>query len=119
MKITRIIALALALIIGVMSVFAGSMVLLGFRIPDYTVLNWLVFYNIILGVLSIATAFFIWKNYELSKKAIILILSSHLLMLLYLSFFNEVVALDSIKAMGFRVSIWFIIFILTYKNSIK
>ena len=119
MKITRIIALALGLFIGIMSVFAGSMVLLGFRIPDYTVLNWLVIYNVLLGVLSIVAAFLIWKNYGLAKKAITLILSSHLLMLLYLYFVSEAAALDSIKAMGFRVSIWFVIFILTYKNSIK
>ncbi len=119
MKTTRIIALALALFIGAMSVFAGSMVLLGFRIPDYTVLNWLVIYNVLLGVLSIVTAFLIWKNYWLSKKLIGTILTSHLLMLLYLYFVSDVVAMDSIKAMGFRVSIWFVIFILTYKNSIK
>ncbi len=119
MKITKIIALVLALFIGIMSVFAGFMVLLGFRIPDYTVLDWLVIYNVLLSVLSIVTAFLVWKNYALSKKLIAAILTSHLLMLLYLYFVSEAVALDSIKAMGFRVSIWFIIFILTYKNSIK
>ena len=105
----------LALFIGAMSVIAGSKVLLGIDTKNYTILNWLVLYNVILGVISIGVAYFIWKNNLFAKKAVVFILAAHTLIALYLYFFNETVALESIKAMGFRISIWTIILLLTYK----
>ena len=48
-------------------------------------------------------------NLCLQIKAIIFVLASHILLLLYLNFFNESVASESINAMVFRVSIWSII----------
>lgn len=125
MKITQVVAMALAGIIGVMSIVSGSSVLLGFREVGYTVLNWLVVYNVIVGVLSVITAFLIWNNFILSKKIISLILCSHAAVMTYLSFFSETVSTESIKAMIFRVGVWLVIFILmlwtrdTKSNSIK
>lgn len=125
MKITQVVAMALAGIIGVMSIVSGSSVLLGFREVGYTVLNWLVVYNVIVGVLSVITAFLIWNNFILSKKIISLILCSHSAVMTYLSFFSETVSTESIKAMIFRVGVWLVIFILmlwtrdTKSNSIK
>ena len=112
MKITQIIAMALAGIIGFMSIISGSSVLLGMKEVDYTVLNWLVVYNVTFGILSVITAFLIWKYVTLSKKIIALILCTHAAVLTYLYFFSETVAIESIKAMTFRVSIWLLIFIL-------
>lgn len=111
----------LALFIGAMSVIAGSKVLLGIDTKNYTILNWLVLYNVIFGAISIGAAYLIWKNNLFSKKAVVFILAMHTLIALYLYFFNETVALESIKAMGFRVSIWIVIFLLTfnYKNLSK
>ncbi|MDO9594721.1 MAG: hypothetical protein Q7J19_06980, partial [Lutibacter sp.] len=43
------IAVILAVLIGGMSVISGCLVLLNYKIPDYTVLNWLVIYNVIFG----------------------------------------------------------------------
>ncbi|MDO9137538.1 MAG: hypothetical protein Q7U21_06915, partial [Lutibacter sp.] len=51
------IAAILALLIGGMSVVSGSKVLLGIDIKDYTVLNWLVIYNVIFGAISILVAY--------------------------------------------------------------
>ena len=116
MKNLNKIASVLALFIGIMSVFAGSKVLLGIDTKDYTVLNWLVLYNVAFGVISIVAAFLIWKNNLLSKKIALIILAAHICMALYLYFFNELVALESLKAMGFRVGIWFIISLLTIKS---
>jgi hypothetical protein len=112
------IAAILALLIGGMSVVSGSLVLLNYKIPDYTVLNWLVIYNVIFGAISILAAYFIWKNNAFAKKAIVSILASHTFIAIYLYFFSESVALESIKAMGFRVSVWIVIFLLTYKKII-
>ncbi len=116
MKYSNKIAATLALIIGSMSVYAGSRVLLGFDIKDYTVLNWLVTYNILFGFISIAVAYLIFKNHFFINKAVVFILAAHTLIALYLYFFSETAALESIKAMGFRISIWIIIYFLIYKK---
>jgi len=113
-----VIAAILALLIGIMSVVSGSMVLLNYNIPDYNVINWLVVYNVILGGISLVAAILIWKNNKSARKIIVAILILHLLVFLYLYFLNQQVAMESIKAMGFRVSIWVVIFLLTYKKQI-
>lgn len=115
MKIKQIVAFALAGIIGIMSFISGSLVLLGLKEVDYTVLSWLVIYNVVLGILSVITAFLIWKYVALSKKIIVLILCSHLAVLTYLYFISETVASESIKAMIFRVVIWLLVFFLAYR----
>ncbi|WP_103439270.1 MULTISPECIES: hypothetical protein [Arenibacter] len=126
MKITLIIATILAILIGILSIISGSMVLLGLRSVDYTVLIWLVVYNVALGIISILVAYQIGKQHRKSKIMIMLILILHLLVLGYLYFFNESVAVESIKAMSFRVSIWVAILLLiliknpkTVHNNIK
>ncbi|NOR27112.1 MAG: hypothetical protein GQ540_01130 [Lutibacter sp.] len=116
MKNLNKIASALALFIGVMSVFAGSKVLLGVDTKDYAVLNWLVVYNVLFGVISIIAAYLIWKNNLFAKKVVVFILAAHTCMALYLYFFNEFVALESIKAMSFRVALWLIISLLIIKS---
>ena len=116
MKILHKIAAILALLIGIMSVISGSMVLLNYNIPNYNVLNWLVVYNVILGGISIIATILIWKNNKSARKIILAILISHLLVFLYLYFICQEVALESIKAMGFRASVWMVIFLLTYKK---
>ena len=116
MKILYKIAAILALLIGIMSVISGSMVLLNYNIPNYNVLNWLVIYNVILGGISIIAAILMWKNNKSVRKIILAILISHLLVFLYLYFLSQEVAVESIKAMGFRASVWTVIFLLTYKK---
>lgn len=119
MKITQIIAFSLAGIIGIISVISGSSVLLGLKEVGYSVLNWLVVYNVTLGILSVITAFFIWKNFTLSKKMIVQVLCTHTVVLTYLYFFSETVASESIKAMIFRVCIWLLITILVQLGQSK
>ncbi|WP_157941240.1 MULTISPECIES: hypothetical protein [Arenibacter] len=119
MKITLIIATILAILIGVLSIISGSMVLLGIRSVDYTVLTWLVVYNVTLGVISIMVAYQMGKQHRKSKTMIMSILILHSLVLGYLYFFNESVAVESIKAMSFRVSIWVAILLLTLVKNPK
>jgi uncharacterized membrane protein len=113
MKILKKIAAILALFIGLMSVFAGSKVLLCIDTKDYTILTWLVSYNVIFGVISIFAAYLIWKTKENSKNLTLFILVMHFLVFIVLKFFSDTVASESVKAMLFRTSIWVLIFILS------
>ena len=119
MKTTLIIAVIVASLIGILSVFSGSMVLLGLRSVDYRVLDWLVIYNVALGIISILVAYQIGKQHSRSKLMIMTILLLHFLVLVYLYFFNDMVAVESIKAMAFRVGIWAAILILVLLNHTK
>ena len=113
MKIFKKIAAFLALFIGLMSVFAGSKVLLGIDIKDYNILNWLVTYNVIIGFISIFAAYLIWKSKGNSKNLTLFILSMHFMVFIYLKFLSNTVASESVKAMIFRTSIWIFIVILS------
>ena len=113
MKNLHKIASILAFFIGLMSIIAGSKVLFGLDTKNYTVLNWLVIYNVIFGFLSIITAYFIWSTHSFALKAIAFVFASHVLLLFYLNFFSETVASESINAMIFRVSIWTLITLIT------
>ncbi len=119
MKHWNKIAAIFALFIGVMTIIAGSQVLLGWQEKDYTILNWLVIYNVILGFISIVAAYLIWKKYHRSIQIAGIILSIHIIVLIYLSFFSENVATESIKAMIFRVVIWLLITITIFLKPIK
>ncbi|MEP1093863.1 MAG: hypothetical protein ABJG78_02070 [Cyclobacteriaceae bacterium] len=112
-KSYKIAASILALIIGLMSVFAGSKVLLGIDVKEYNVLDWLVYYNVAFGVISIFTAYFIWQGIAKGKSLSLFILSMHFVVFLYLKFLSDTAAPESIKAMIFRTSIWVVIVALT------
>ena len=83
--------------------------LFGAATKDYNVLQWLVIYNVIVGVISIIVAYLIWMNALISKRLIFIVLGVHFLILFYLSFLSETVAIESVQAMFFRVIIWLII----------
>lgn len=113
MKAIKKIGAGLALFIGVMSVFAGSKVLLGVDTKDYNVLTGLVAYNVAFGVISIIAAYFLWKGNKLGKMMMWLILASHFLVFLYLQFISETVANESKMAMLFRTGMWVVIALLS------
>ena len=102
----RIISSILAIMLGLMTVIAGSKVLLEIDIKDYNVLIWLVSYNIIFGAISIVVAYFIFKNLKHAKQWVLFILTMHSIVLLYLKFYSDEAATESVKAMTFRVGIW-------------
>ncbi len=111
--LTQKIAAILALLLGVMSVFAGSKVLFEIDTKDYNVLTWLVLYNVIFGVISIVVAYFIWKNYSKAKSLTLFVLAMHFMVFMYLKFVSETVASESVKAMLFRTSVWVLIVVLS------
>jgi len=107
------IASIIALIVGVMSIYAGSKVLLGIDFKNYNVLVWLVSYNVIFGFISVAVSYLIWSNNKKATMLILFVLSMHFAVFLYLKFISTTAASESINAMIFRTTIWIIIVILT------
>lgn len=105
-------AAVLAFFIGMMSIIAGSMVLLGIDSKTYNTLPWLIIYNIVLGAISVFAAYLIWTTKKNNNLVAILIVFSHSMILIYLRFFSDVAALESVQAMIFRVIIWLIIIVL-------
>ena len=103
----------LALFIGLMSVFAGSKVLLGIDSKDYNILKWLVSYNVIFGIISIITAILIWQRKKSGRNLTFFILIAHFNVFLYLQFLSDTAATESVKAMIFRTTIWILITILS------
>ena len=111
MKILKNIASFLALFIGVMSIFAGTRVLMGIDIKEYNVMPMLVIYNVVIGAIAIITAFLIFKEKPLAKKMSYLILALHFIVLLAISFLIKETAFESKMAMIFRTVIWLIIIV--------
>ena len=107
------IAAILAIFIGVMSVIAGSKVLLGIDTKEYNILTWLVSYNVAMGIVSIFTAILIWQNKVIFKTVASSILVIHFMVFIFLKFISTQAASESIKAMIFRTSIWLIIVFLS------
>jgi len=114
------IAAVLALVIGVMAVFAGGRTLLG-RDPGYYVINWLLLYNYTIGILTVfGTAILIWTRHRLALPAAIATFSVHALVMIALQVaYREVVAQDSIVAMTVRLIVWAIILTLMFIQARK
>ena len=113
MIVLKKIAALLALFIGVMSVFAGTRILLGIDTKDHIILIWLVYYNVIYGLISIFAAYLIWRGKEKSKNLTLFILASHFIVFVILKYFISNPASESISAMIFRTGIWALIVVLS------
>lgn len=114
------IASILALVIGLMAVFAGSKVLLGI-LPDYYVIDWLPIYNFALGLVSaFVSSIVIWKNNRFAMPAAIGTFGLHAVVMLILqTAYREVVAPDSIVAMTVRLFVWALIIFLLFLQQRK
>jgi len=105
-------AAVLSFIVGAMAIFAGGQVLLG-KVMDYYVIDWLLIYNFIVGIISVFAAIIIWKGNKIVIPVAIAILASNVtVMLVLLTAYRDVVAPDSIKAMTVRIVAWIIILVL-------
>ena len=109
-------AAILALTLGLLSVREGGSVLLGFPTKPYTVLPWLVWYNVVVGFVSLITAIGVWKKRAWGVRFAATIVSLHvlvLIILIVLYLFRQPVALLSLMAMFFRTIVWAGIIIVT------
>ena len=112
-KLTKT-ASGIAFIIGALSIFSGTQVVLLGKIMDYYVIGWLPVYNLIVGVISaLFTAVVIWKGSKIALPAVIATLIGHsTVMLILQTAYRGVAAGESIRAMTVRIVLWLIITIL-------
>jgi hypothetical protein len=104
------IAAILALVIGLMAIFAGGKVLFGI-LPDYYVIDWLPIYNFVIGMVSaLFSSVVIWKGNRFALPAAATTFGLHAsVMLILQSAYREVVAPDSVMAMAVRLVVWTIV----------
>ena len=108
-------AAVLALIIGVMAIFAGGKVLLGMD-PGYYVIDCVPIYNFSMGLITaFITAILIWKNHRFAWMAAGATLTAHAIVMIVLqTVYRSAVAQESIQAMTIRIVIWVIILSLLF-----
>ena len=105
----------LAIAPGLLSIKEGGSVLLGISVKSYTILPWLVWYNVVLGFVAVFVGIGIWKQQTWGARYAITILTLHsfvFTILIILLVFEEAVAVNSILAMLFRTAIWSAIVVL-------
>jgi hypothetical protein len=106
------VAAVLGTMIGLLTITEGGRVLLGVTIPSYPVLTWLVWYNVVMGVVSVAAGVGIWMQRSWSIDLGVNILAFHAVVfacLVGMQRFGQSVAMVSVFAMMFRTFIWIII----------
>ena len=107
------VASILAIVLGLISIREGGAVLLGVTPTDFPVLPWLVWYNIVLGVVSVVAGAGMWTKRGWSGTFALNILTCHAIVfagLFALSWFGQTVAMRSIFAMMFRTFAWIVIY---------
>ncbi len=108
-KTQRKLAASAALMLGALSIASGGAVLLGLKQPDYLVLPWLVWYNTVMGAVSLVAGLLLWQQRSRGECLAVAIASLHgaiLLTLVVRYFAGSAVATQSIGAMVFRTFIW-------------
>ncbi|MBE2239670.1 MAG: hypothetical protein IAE81_17930 [Caldilineaceae bacterium] len=114
-KLLDRIAAALALLVGVLGVFAGGQVLLG-RPPGWNVVGWLPVFNFAVGVLAmLIVAPLIWRGSRYALPVVLLTFGANGgAVLVLLLAFRDVVARESLVAMTMRLTIWAVILLLMF-----
>jgi hypothetical protein len=105
-------AIAVALLFGLLSVFAGGRVLLGID-PGYVAYTPLVIFNTLMGFAYMVAAVVMHGSAERGRSAagVIVLLNLVVLALVVVSWaMDGSVAVESVRAMGFRAVVWIGIF---------
>ena len=108
----------LGTIMGFLSILSGTKVLLGISSPNYIVLQWLVIYNVSMGVVAVFAGAGLWniRSWAISLAGLIVASHGFVLALLVVFFLSgKSVAYQSILAMLFRTTIWAGIFLIARK----
>lgn len=106
-----------AFILGIFTFIDGLQILFNITIPDYKVLHWLLYYNLIMAVVTIIAGIGFWRGH---KPAIllsgILAVGHTIVMIMILTAFADLVALKSQIAMTVRSVAWILIFAISFNN---
>lgn len=112
MKITQSLLALVAVLFGLLTMFAGSRVLLGSD-PGYIVFRPLLIYNSIMGGVYVMAGIIAWRNIKPGTfmAATIFVLNLVVLAVIYFLYSKgTAIAVDSIRAMSLRTVVWLALF---------
>ena len=112
MNIAKNILIAVAVLFGLLTIFAGTRVLLGSD-PGYVVYRPLLIYNTIMGIAYVAAGIIAWRSLKQGMYAAAIIFVLNLIVLTAIYFLyteGGSVAVDSLRAMSLRTAVWFTLF---------
>ncbi|HET54638.1 MAG TPA: hypothetical protein ENN33_05410 [Ignavibacteria bacterium] len=115
-KIRKVISI-FSFILGFLTFMDGLPILFQINIPDHSVINWLLYYNLLMAAVTIAAGAFFWRGEKLSiQSSGILAIGHTIVMMMILTVFADSAAAKSQIAMTVRSITWIVIFILSLKN---
>jgi|TARA_B100000315_G_scaffold241027_1_gene261478 hypothetical protein len=113
MKIIQNALSFIAVLFGLVTIFAGSRVLLGSD-PGHVVFLPLLIYNTAMGIVYVSAGIVAFRNTNQGMRvaAVIFVLNIIVLTVIY-SQYREggSIAIDSLKAMSFRTVVWLVLFV--------
>lgn len=112
MKITQNILVTVAVLFGLLTIFAGTRVLLGSN-PGYIVFRPLLIYNAAMGIVYVAAGIIAWRNIKQGMYVAAAIFVLNLIVLTAIFFLykeGNSIAVDSLRAMSLRTVVWFALF---------
>lgn len=117
--ILQTIAAAVAVIFGVVTLFAGGSVLVG-RDPGYVVYKPLLYYNVAMGFAYVWAGLLIWRSVQRGRGAAFAIFVLNLLVLIGIVVASRTgsdVASESFGAMTFRTVLWLVLYLAVARAS--
>lgn len=111
MKTMRNILIAIAVLFGLLTLFAGTFVLLGTN-PGYIVFKPLLIYNTAMGFVYIAAGIITYRHIKQGMYLSSAIFTLNLIVLIALFFLyskGNAIAIDSLRAMSLRTVVWLIV----------
>jgi hypothetical protein len=114
-----IISSVIVALISLPTIIEGISVIRGSHITHQVVLLWLVYYNVVMAVISLLAIFLFWTKVTTGGRVAIIILFCHvmvLLVLVYIYISTGHVATKSIIAMSMRSAIWVVIIFLIHRQ---
>lgn len=116
-KKIRIAISIFSFVLGFFTFMDGLPILFKINTPDYNVINWLLYYNLLMAVLTIIAGIsFLRGNRTSIQSSGILAIGHTIVMLLIVTAFADLAAAKSQIAMTVRSITWIAIFILSLKN---
>jgi hypothetical protein len=112
MKITRNILIIVAVLFGLLTIFAGTRVLLGSN-PGYVVFRPLLIYNTSMGIAYVAAGVIAWRNIKQGMYMASAIFVLNLIVLIAIFFLyteGGSIAVESLRAMSLRTGVWFALY---------
>ena len=112
MKITQNILVSVAILFGLLTIFAGTRVLLGSD-PGYIVFRPLLIFNAAMGIVYVAAGIIAWRNIKqgMCVAAAIFVLNLIVLTAIFFLYIEgNSIAVDSLRAMSLRTVVWFVLF---------